>query len=185
MRKKLLLLPLALCASVEAATQYELLINTTPFAGTSGSLQFVLSSAGLPPSVTASVQKLSVVGGTPSSSPDVNFNNSALFDFAMVPVTYGTEVDFLLAFATGPLVFPLANGTTFDVGLLDANGNYLVNSANGGGPVFELNLQVDGSLAAAPFNSSVRVALLPEPASFALTGSMLFGLAFIRKRFMR
>jgi hypothetical protein len=187
MKIKLLLVALALCASMRAGvvSPFEVNVNTTAIAGTSGFLEFVLSASGVPPTVTAHIGPLLLPGGTPAVGPAVNLDNSALFDFNDVPVTWGTSLVFDVALTLGPVTFPLSNGTTFTVGLLDSQGNYLVNSANGGGPVATLDLTNVATWAPSTFDASIGVTALPEPAPFALTGFALIALAGIRRRFGR
>jgi hypothetical protein len=184
MPTKLLFILFALNVSLNAdvVNRYDVRVDTTAFAGTGGSLQFVLSASGVPPGVTAAIDNIVMLGGSPNAGPTINLTNAALFDIAEVPVIYGALLDFHLTLDAAPFSFPLSNSTTFDLGLLNASGNYLVNTTAGGGPVLEIDLTQNGTFAATPFNSSIRVANLPEPLSVALTGSGLFALALLRKR---
>src|SRR6266849_4212029 len=111
-----------------------------PLAGQPGFLEFVLSASGVPPTETALIDQLAVIGGTPNPGSNISLNNASRFDFLDVAVLYGTQVRFNLTLATGTLSFPLSNSTTFSLGLFDSLGNALINTANGAGPVLTIDL---------------------------------------------
>jgi|ERR1035441_2962487 hypothetical protein len=186
MKIKLLLVILTMCVAAQAGVVglFKVDVDTTAYAGQTGFLEFDLSSAGLPPAITENVWSIDIPDGSPNPAvPGPVLDNSSLFASQFVPVTFGTSLEVFFSVTPGPFTYPLANGTSFTMELVDAaQANYLLNP---NGAVAEVDLAIDGSYTLAPFNSDVTLEQMPEPATFALAGTMLVGLGLLRKRAKR
>jgi hypothetical protein len=162
MQAKLMLFVLMSAAAQSAAISYHVIANTAPYAGMSGSLEFTLSSSGLPPAVTAAVAGPGL--------PAVTLNNAALFDLATVPFTFGNTLGFDVTLNVGPYTPPLSEGTTFGFGLKNSSGAYL----GGAGPLLSIDLTPEGFVVTA--DQSVSVAAVPEPSAVFLVACGLFAI---------
>jgi hypothetical protein len=202
LKTKLLIFALVIFAasSAFALPSYDVTINTSAFAGSSGYLYMQYDQAGASvASSTATVSsfftngvlglqdKVDVVNGSAVTGtlpgPVVFANTNGINDYNQAVTSFGSTISFDVFFGNLGAGVPAGGSSTFSFGLFaDAAGTQPLLNVNGGnlaGTAFTLNLNNDGTSTAEVLAPQATV---PVPAAAWLLGSGLTGLVAIRRR---
>jgi hypothetical protein len=133
---------------------YQVSVDTSALAGTSGVLDFQLNPGALPDAQAATVTVSGLPGGT------LSLTNSGPLNEARVPITYGGAVLFDVRVTGDAVAFPRSGpfGSTFALQLLGADGATPDGTTDPGGAVLRIAVNPDGTTTAATFAAGVRVA---------------------------
>jgi hypothetical protein len=164
-----------------AAVVYDVTVDTSSIAGTSGNLDFQFNPSGDAPAALATLSQFDLDGtiltgppildGDVSASPGtLSFGNGPGFNAALQPVTFGTSLSFRIAFAGDFLTEPSTAQTVF--GILfwntDLSEQLLeVGPKIGGSVEFQL---LSGSVTGEVYPPG-SITLVPEPATWVLLGA--------------
>jgi PEP-CTERM motif len=179
---------------------YEVTVDTTSLAGTTGGLQFTLIAGNTPaPPDTSTITAFKsdgvlvpppttvgdVLGVLPSTMSMDNQNPSLYFQ----SLTFGTFIDYIVTL-TSTAGDPSSADTTFSFYLFDANGNPISNSNSPSGEAFDINIEGPSGTFDPPavFFPPPPITLVqingvvPEPSSIVLLGIGLGAILFRARR---
>ena len=168
------LLPMA----SSAAIIYDVAVDTSSIAGTSGNLDFQFNPSGAAPAAEATLSQFDLGGtiltgppildGDVSASPGtLSFGNGPGFNAALQPVTFGTSFSFRIAFAGDFLTEPSTGQTVFGILFWNSDLSQQLLEAGpiiGGSVEFQL---LSGSVIGEIYPPG-SVTLVPEPATWVL-----------------
>jgi hypothetical protein len=187
-------------SSAFASFSYDVTVNTSGFAGSTGYLYLQYATIDKAVSSTATVSLLSTdaifgaqdtVNVTNGSAvhgtlpANVTFTNTNSVNDYNQAVTFGNTLSFLVSFASTPKAdTPAVSTLSFGVFGDAFGGSPLlnVNDPNIAGTVAVINLFNDGGTSAQSFDASTTATPTPIPAAAYLLGSGLMGLFGIRRK---